>query len=330
MCIIAYMNKGIQIKEDVLQKCFKVNPDGAGIMFKDSKTGKIEIIKGLMTFEDLKMVYYAIPVDCERAVHCRIATSGKISTSTCHPFPVRSRKEKMKNGNDQTTCAFMHNGIMSEFTPTDGMKSPYSDSMVFGAKVLFNIKNELKNKTVVDMLEKYTTGNRLCIMRSDADTILLGTWQESEGVKFSNGTFQDYTGYFGSMYGDYYKRTPINYGKSFSWKNPKTHFLCDKIPQEKTIKHEEYLYNTKIKVITRYQVEEYEEICKELEGTQFDEAVSQEMDNLAYDIADDLLSMGCEPDEDTLRFDENKNLEVEVYEIPQAEVLLGGYYWYEI
>ena len=88
MCIIAYVPAGEQIPASTIKTMFRNNPDGAGIMWKDTERGVISIEKGFMTSNELLAAWKRIPKNAERAIHCRIATSGKISAACCHPFPV--------------------------------------------------------------------------------------------------------------------------------------------------------------------------------------------------------------------------------------------------
>lgn len=217
MCIIAYVPAGTQISEEMIKINFKNNPDGAGVMWKDKKTGLIHIKKGYKTPADLMVDYFKIPLEVEKAIHFRIATSGKISSATCHPFPVRKTVEEMRKPEDTTEIALMHNGIISFCTPKGGMSATFSDTMVFASKFLYPFRKMLRTKALQELIE-HADSSRFLIFSKENDAILLGKWEERDGVMYSNGTFKcekrNYycgtTKYYGSYYGldydgDYYE-----------------------------------------------------------------------------------------------------------------------------
>ena len=121
MCIIAYLKKGKDISDERIRFMFKANPDGAGIMWKPRNTSNVEIHKGFMDVDELIAAYREIPKNCERAIHMRIATAGKVSTDCCHPFPVRKKVGSMRNAIDNADIALMHNGIIDYCNPKNGL-----------------------------------------------------------------------------------------------------------------------------------------------------------------------------------------------------------------
>lgn len=207
MCIIAYAPKGSQIKEETIKIMFKGNPDGAGLMWKPNEFSPVEIRKGFFKVEDLIKAYNEIPVECEKAIHCRIATSGKISTACCHPFPVRSKADAMMEARDRAEIALMHNGMISYCTPVQGMKSPYSDSMLFAKRFLYPLAKQLDQECIQELIEN-STSSRLLIMRQGKETLTLGDWKFEDGVYYSNGNYKEhpvtaYGKYWGNYYGGY-------------------------------------------------------------------------------------------------------------------------------
>lgn len=191
MCIIAYAKNGVKIEENVIRTMFEGNPDGAGVMWKPLDGGNIEIRKGFMDVESLLKAWNKIPVECEKAIHCRIATSGKISKECCHPFPVRPKTDMMKKAVDKCYMALMHNGVISQCTPKNGMKATCSDTMVFAAKYLYPLQKQIDKECIQDLLESFVE-SRLLIMRANAPTIMLGNWVEDKGVYYSNTSYKDY------------------------------------------------------------------------------------------------------------------------------------------
>lgn len=191
MCIIAYAKSGVKIEEHIIKTMFIGNPDGAGVMWKPLDGGNIEIRKGFMDVESLLKAWNKIPVECEKAIHCRIATSGKISKGCCHPFPVRPKTDMMKKAVDKCYMALMHNGVISQCTPKNGMKATCSDTMVFAAKYLYPLQKQIDKECIQDLLESFAA-SRLLIMRANAPTIMLGNWVEDKGVYYSNTSYKDY------------------------------------------------------------------------------------------------------------------------------------------
>ncbi len=208
MCIIAYAPAGVQIADKTIKRMFKNNPDGAGIMWKPTENSAVEIRKGFMKVEDLLDAYHKIPQDCEKAIHCRIATSGKVSAACCHPFPVRPKTTAMREPVDTAEIAFMHNGVFSFSTPLKGMKANYSDSMLFGAKFLYPMQKMLDMECLQTLIEEAST-SRLLIFRHHGETIMLGNWQSEQGVFYSNGGYKDTPLY---TYSDKYWRSYTGYG----------------------------------------------------------------------------------------------------------------------
>lgn len=207
MCIIAYVPSGAKLEEETIKTMFENNSHGAGVMWKPHDNSQIEIRKGFMNVESLLKVWHTIPERCDRAIHCRIATSGKISTGCCHPFPVRAKTTAMRKASDRTNVALMHNGIISFCTPKKGMKADYSDSMLFASQILFPLRKQLGMEAVQTLLDN-CCDSRLLIFRSDGDAIMSGSWHFDNGVYYSNMSYRPYS---------------FNY----SYKNVTTKYLSD-------------------------------------------------------------------------------------------------------
>ena len=197
MCIIAYIPQGKQIQEKTIRFMFKGNPDGAGIMWKPKDGAPIEIRKGFMKVEELIEAYYNIPQECDKAIHCRIATSGKVSTACCHPFPVRAKTNAMREAVDSASVALMHNGIITYTTPAKGMASDYSDTMLFASRILYPLQKQLNEWHIQTLIENSTT-SRLLIFRQDGEPLVLGDWKFEDGIYYSNGNYK------ASVYGNGY------------------------------------------------------------------------------------------------------------------------------
>lgn len=241
MCIIAYAPEGVQIADKTIERMFDKNPDGAGIMWKPTPDSQVEIRKGFMKVEDLLEAYHQIPQECEKAIHCRIATSGKVSAGCCHPFPVRPKTTAMREKVDRANMALMHNGVFYFATPLKGMKANYSDSMLFAAKYLYPMQKMLDMECLQTLIEE-ASSSRLLIMRYNAPTIMLGNWQCDGGVYYSNGTYKEtYTvksydwgkswGKYGDCYGYGYSDDPC-YDIEQGVQAPKTYIISVEIPNK--------------------------------------------------------------------------------------------------
>lgn len=190
MCVIGYAPKNATIDDSTVRIMFENNPDGAGIMWKPE--GKpVEILKGFFSAEALLKAWHKVPIECEKAIHCRIATAGKVTGQCCHPFPVREVTRAMKSKSDCSEIAFMHNGIITLTDPPLGIKSPYSDSMMFGKEILYPLKDALDSEYIQEMLEDSINSSRLLIFRQYGKTIRLGRWVKDGKCYFSNDSYKD-------------------------------------------------------------------------------------------------------------------------------------------
>lgn len=220
MCIIAYAPRGQQIKEEIIRRMFQGNPDGAGIMWKPSDSSQVEILKGFMKIDDLLKAYSKIPVECEKAIHCRIATAGKVSVGCCHPFPVRAKTNAMKQAQDSAYMALMHNGIINYCNPVQGMQADYSDSMVFAAQVLYPLQKQL-DTAAIQLLIENSTNSRLLIFRKDAETLMFGNWKYEDGIYYSNDNYKYKAYSYGFGYGGY----KTSYWNDYEWDKTKCAYV---------------------------------------------------------------------------------------------------------
>ena len=95
MCIAIYIPAGKDIKDEQIKNAFANNSDGAGVMHYD-RLGQVHYTKGFMDVDSL-INYWRKSTSSKypRAIHCRIATSGKISKGCCHPFPITDDLDDM-------------------------------------------------------------------------------------------------------------------------------------------------------------------------------------------------------------------------------------------
>ena len=190
MCVIAIYEKNLELNKEELKNCFKKNPDGAGFMYFDRKANKVHISKGYFTFDELWKQLEILPVDVDRIIHFRIATSGAINTSTCHPFPVCDDYKQMGRGEIFCDEGLAHNGILYEYTPKKGMKSRHSDTMCFVKQMVHPLGEAIMNKQVQDLLEEHTMRNKFAILNHD-QLVVLGDFEQSRDslALYSNSSY---------------------------------------------------------------------------------------------------------------------------------------------
>lgn len=217
MCVIAIYEKNLELNEQELRNCFRKNPDGAGFMYFDQKANKVHVSKGYFTFDELWKQLETLPTDVDRIIHFRIATSGAINTSTCHPFPVCDDLKQMGRGEVYCDEGLAHNGILREYTPKKGMKSRYSDTMYFTKQMVHPLGEAIMNKQVQDLLEEHTFGNKFAILNHD-QLIVLGDFEQSREslALYSNSS--------------YYARKWESYYYDFDWDIP-TKGTSKKLPE---------------------------------------------------------------------------------------------------
>lgn len=188
MCIAIYLPRKKTIDRETLYNCYASNPDGFGFAYWDNDKklvvrkfiGQNNIMLGI---EEFLMTREHFPKR-QMMAHFRIASHGKISKRTCHPFVVNK------------DVVFCHNGILSDFSKQLSLSSKISDTMLFNRKVLKKLPmNFLDQPLYKTMLEEMIgTWNKMIIMESDGRHWILnesqGEW--SNGVWFSNDSYKSY------------------------------------------------------------------------------------------------------------------------------------------
>ena len=202
MCIIAVYPKGLPFNIGELKTCFRNNPDGAGVMWQDK--GKVHIKKGFMKQKALLKFLKTLPTNVDRVIHFRIATSGKVSGACCHPFPVSNDFKTMMRTELVVPVAYAHNGVLTDYTPKEGMKSPFSDTMVFGKEVLAHLLQkhiDLFDPIIDVMIESTIDGDRMAIMNGN-EVVTMGKFYTSSvsGAQYSNTSYS----YDRSLWKSYY------------------------------------------------------------------------------------------------------------------------------
>lgn len=205
MCIIAVKPEGKELfPEKTIERMFAKNPDGAGFMFFNKETGKVEAHKGFFSCKKLINALNEVKdlKDTNAILHFRIGTSGKMDDLNCHPYPVYD-----ENGTDfETDLAVAHNGVLREYTPAFG--SEINDTQTFIRKVLRNLSPDFINDSEKLFLIKQILGtNKLAFIDKDNHITMLGDFIEDSGYFYSNYSYKEpeQTKYYQKpLWSDYY------------------------------------------------------------------------------------------------------------------------------
>jgi hypothetical protein len=181
MCILLMIpTKAAKPNEEILDQCWKCNPDGAGFMYPDKAASRLVVSKGHMDLAALKAAFALVPEGVPVSVHFRIKTHGNKDADNTHPHWVWPDE-----------VAMSHNGILPIGAPAD---SAESDTARFARLVLPHLpKTWWKNPALVHLIESYMgRGNKMVVMNQAGDYKILneeaGSWEQ--GVWFSNSTFR--------------------------------------------------------------------------------------------------------------------------------------------
>jgi len=176
MCLAIYKPADLTIPKNQLHNGYQGNwSDHCGCGFCWTEDGKLNVIKGLFTFEDFYDQYKKVE-HRPMLVHFRLATHGPVNVENCHPF---------------TMCdgqyALIHNGIFSI-----DLKDPkLSDTGNFAKYIMEpTIKaGKHKNKAVI---ERAIGWNYVAMMSADGEVTVYNDREEQwdNGVWFSNGGYK--------------------------------------------------------------------------------------------------------------------------------------------
>lgn len=168
MCVIIDKPAGVSFSKKDLEIAYENNPDGFGLMYRDSfkkklivhKTVDWDLKKILETFKSLK--------DERVCFHFRYKTRGKINNDQCHPYEVV--KDKLY---------FMHNGTILKAKE----EGEDSDSQGFNKNFLQPIlelnPSLIKLESFQQLITSFVgTTNKLCFMNDKGEVFKIN---ESKG-----------------------------------------------------------------------------------------------------------------------------------------------------
>lgn len=229
MCIIVYKPMGEQFpKKETLKTCFTNNPDGAGYMY--AYKDRVYIHKGFKTFnafyDSLQKSRKAIGDIVPYVMHFRISTQAGVRPDCTHPFPLSKSMDDMRRLDVSCGIGIAHNGVISLTSHGYNKTITYSDTMEFVTDYLALIiktRTYYKDADTLALIKKLC-GSKLAILDGTGHCELIGAFEQSGGVWFSNSTYNTpkYTSYTGryvryyDSYGDYdYVKKPDG---TWEWK----------------------------------------------------------------------------------------------------------------
>lgn len=180
MCIAILNPPRVTLKKETLLTCWKNNPDGAGLIFTDTKTRTLYTLKELNSPEAFCNAYARYrkeQPDSYFVIHFRIATAGKVNKANCHPFVVNQN------------LAFVHNGIISQARTT----ANHSDTYHFNLDTLQKLPaNFAENSAILDLIESAIGHSKLVFLSSDNKPLILNEYMGHYGennVWYSNRSY---------------------------------------------------------------------------------------------------------------------------------------------
>lgn len=180
MCVIVYKKKGLEVPGlNILEKCWDVNAHGAGIAWRDGQ--EVAVVKGIMQWEQFRQVIQEIKSrlkNYDAVFHFRLTSRGRTSPEMTHPFVIGEQPERLVFRTKGTVL--FHNGTLRGFG--NGEKSDTCEC----AEWLGRLKKKgLSTTDVVEILNKLDSTDRFVVM-SPKKVYLIGKWEDKDGYKFSN------------------------------------------------------------------------------------------------------------------------------------------------
>lgn len=189
MCIIAIYSKGQTPSRDILQRMIDNNGDGIGVAYNNGKT--VKFVKGLTTADEVYEVLERAKQDKYKqfVFHARIATSGGISASKCHPFIMSDKNAKLDKTKGDAEAVCFHNGIFSI-----NVEQGLNDTQTFIKKCLFPLwatnKKALLRGNYDRLIGQAVTGSRFVLMTPKGLRLFGSGWEKDGGVWYSNSGYK--------------------------------------------------------------------------------------------------------------------------------------------
>lgn len=200
MCVIAICEKRKPSKKD-LQKMNISNPDGFGIAWNEN--GKINFIKGLFDFNQIKKLVYSCKLPF--TIHFRLASVSVVSNELCHPFPIDKKASLDLEG--KASKVLFHNGHYADWQKTmltaittrkiSLPGGPWTDTRSFAfLSAIFGLG-------YLDLIDE-----KIVVMDGKKDVITYygAGWIREKGIVYSNKywNWNHSSAYYGYGYGNDY------------------------------------------------------------------------------------------------------------------------------
>jgi len=198
LCNILFLPKNIPIKEDAIRNMVLNNPDGFGLVFKDTDgTVKQAAREFYPEGTDPNRVIHMLKKykQYDRLVHVRYNTVGDSSLENTHPFEVFSSKKR--------TVYMMHNGTLYDYKPADTAKS---DSRFFAEIFLtpllkeHTINGDYYRGIIPKVIDKFSSmQSKIVLWGSHLEPLFIGPWTHEKNADGSYHYSTSNTDYFGSV-----------------------------------------------------------------------------------------------------------------------------------
>lgn len=212
MCIAIAIKKDQDLpSEDILQRCFKKNPDGAGYAY--ALDGIVHFEKGFMTYEAFRRGIEQIPKGCPCLLHFRIGTAGGHTAEYTHPFPYTNDVDShFVLAGTFTGPMVVHNGCIPGFGESAyagyslkpkkyGIKKGPVKELSRSARPLSDTQDYLIQRAggiIKDADLKLLGGGKLGWLYPTGEILLEGTWEcGPDGLMYSNGGYKEAPQYSG-------------------------------------------------------------------------------------------------------------------------------------
>lgn len=187
MCIIVYKPKRVAMPTlEIMENCFKANPNGAGFMWKDGDV--IHISKGYMTLDALQGALLQLDdlKNTELVIHFRISTTGSSIPQNTHPFPLSNDVDDLRALNIICERGLAHNGILHDYAGYHNIETDMSDTMYF-CKAIAGVKDRFIETIIAPHAAK---GSKFVYMNGKGKTITFGMFKpKGGGLWYSNSSY---------------------------------------------------------------------------------------------------------------------------------------------
>lgn len=178
MCIIAMKPANVILSETDCRVMWRNNPDGAGFMFAEH--GILNVVKGLMTFNEFWEAYDGVGQDRKIVLHFRIRTHGAKNAAMTHPFWLV-----------EDEYALVHNGMINGLPESKND----SDTAIFVKQLQksysSSIERSMNDPFIQSTIEARIGYSKLVFMNGLGETKIfnehLGEWDND--VWYSNSGF---------------------------------------------------------------------------------------------------------------------------------------------